>query len=246
MYSSYGASKEAEKVFNGMKWRDIVSWTTMILCYENNNMPNKALETYKMMELEGIVPDEITLAGVLSTCASLGQLDLGMKLHELAKRTGLISYIMVANALIDMYSKCKCIDKALEVFHGIPHKDVISWTSIILGLRLNNQCSEALVFLRHMRQNTRPNSVTLTSLLSACARIGALNCGKEIHAYTLRSGVAHECFLANAILDFYVRRGSMELAWNQFHSQKKRCFCMEYYVYRVCPTGAREEGSQAL
>lgn len=235
MYSSYGAAEEAEKVFNCMEWKDIVSWTTMISCYDSNIMPSKALETYKMMELEGIVPDDVALASVLSACASLGQLDMGIKLHELAKSTRLVSHIIVANALIDMYSKCKSIDKALEVFHNIPNKDLISWTAVISGLRLNNRCLEALIFFRHM--NTRPNSVTLLSLLSACARIGALTCGKEIHAYALKNGVGSEGFLANAVLNLYVRCGKMQLAWNQFNSQKK-----DVSSWNILLTGYAQQG----
>ncbi|KAF2282994.1 hypothetical protein GH714_043056 [Hevea brasiliensis] len=214
-------SWEAEKVFSGMESGDVVSWTAMISGYEDNLLHEKALETYKTMELEGIMPDEITIACVLSACACLGQLDMGVKLHEIADRTGLISYVIVANSLIDMYSKCKCIDKALEVFHGIPDKNVISWTSIIVGLRINNQSFEALTFFQQMKIKLRPNSVTLISVLSACARIGALMCGKEIHAYALKTGVASEGFLPNAILDMYVRCGRMVSALNQFKLQNK-------------------------
>ncbi|KAF2297594.1 hypothetical protein GH714_000095 [Hevea brasiliensis] len=221
MYSSLGYWKEAEKVFSGMESGDVVSWTAMISGYEDNLLHEKALETYKTMELEGIMPDEITIACVLSACACLGQLDMGVKLHEIADRTGLISYVIVANSLIDMYSKCKCIDKALEVFHGIPDKNVISWTSIIVGLRINNQSFEALTFFQQMKIKLRPNSVTLISVLSACARIGALMCGKEIHAYALKTGVASEGFLPNAILDMYVRCGRMVSALNQFKLQNK-------------------------
>ncbi|PNX74473.1 pentatricopeptide repeat-containing protein chloroplastic-like [Trifolium pratense] len=111
--------------------RDVVSWTAMILGYENNLMNKKALETYKEME----VPDEITIADVLSACSCLCDLDTGTNLHEVAKKTGLIFYAIAANALIDMYAKCKCIDKALGVFHSFRYKNIISWTSIILGLQ---------------------------------------------------------------------------------------------------------------
>ncbi|OAY52887.1 pentatricopeptide repeat-containing protein At1g15510, chloroplastic [Manihot esculenta] len=221
MYSSFGYWKEAERVFSGMESRDVVSWTAMISGYEDNFLHVKALETYKTMELEGIMPDEITIACVLSACACLGQLDTGVKLHEIADRTGLISYVIVANSLIDMYSKCKCIDKALEVFHSIPEKNVISWTAIIVGLRINNRSFEALTFFQQMKIKLKPNSVTLISVLSACARIGALMYGKEIHAYALKTGVASEGFLPNAILDMYVRCGRMGPALNQFKLHKK-------------------------
>lgn len=221
MYSSVGHLEEAEKVFSRMECKDVVSWTAMVSGYDNNAHPAKAVKTYKTMELQGIIPDEITVASVLTACACLGHLEMGTKLHELAYKTGLISYVIVANTLIDMYSKCKRIDKALEVFHRIPDKNVISWTSIILGLRTNNRCFEALIYFRQMKLLVKPNSVTLVTVLSACARIGALMCGKEIHAHVLRSGLAFDGFLPNALLDMYVRCGRMRSAWNQFDFNKK-------------------------
>ncbi|KAF5741707.1 pentatricopeptide repeat-containing protein [Tripterygium wilfordii] len=243
MYSSFGNWEVAEKIFTRMEFKDVVSWTTMISGYEDNLLPIKALNTYKMMEVDGIRPDEITIASVLSACASLGELDMGTKLHELAKKTRLISYVIVANALIDMYSKCKCIDKALEVFHQIPVKNVISWTSIIFGLRVNNRCFEALFFFRQMKLTLKPNSITLVSVLSVCARIGALMCGKEIHAHALRMGVALDGFLPNALLDMYVRCGRMQPAWNQFNSQNE-----DVAAWNILLTGyaERRHGARAV
>ncbi|KAK6162560.1 hypothetical protein DH2020_002401 [Rehmannia glutinosa] len=241
MYSGFGRWGDAEKVFMRIECKDVVSWTSMISGYNNNGVADKAVETYKMMELEGIVPDEITIASVLSACASLGLLDIGVKLHESAKRTGLIGYLMVANALIDFYSKCKCIDEALEVFHQIPDKNVVSWTSIILGLRINNRSFESLFYFRQMKLSLNPNDVTLISVLSACARIGALMCGKEIHAHVLRNGLEFDGFLPNALLDMYVRCGRMETAQNQFKTQKQ-----DVASWNILLTGHAQRGQGAL
>lgn len=236
-YSRVGNLIEAEKVFSKIENKDVVSWTTMISGYEDNGLPKRALETYEMMEREKVVPDEITIASVISACASLGLLDMGIKLHELATRMRFKSYVLVANTLIDLYSKCGCIDEALQVFHQIPDKNVISWTSIILGLKINNRSFEALIYFRQMKQDLNPNSVTLVSGLSACARVGALMCGKEIHAYALRSGSGFNGFLPNSILDLYVRCGRMELAWNQFHFQKQ-----DIASWNILLTGHAESG----
>lgn len=221
MYSTLGLWEEAEKLFKRIESKDVVSWTAMISGYENNGLPEEAVETYKKMELTSIIPDEITIASVLSACASLGLLDLGIRLHDLAKSKGLISYVIVGNTLIDFYSKCKLIDKALDVFYQIPDKNVISWTSIILGLRLNNRSFEALIFFRQMKLIMWPNDVTLVSVLGACARIGAVMCGKEVHAHALRTGLGSDGFLPNALLDMYVRCGRMSPAWNLFNEQKQ-------------------------
>ncbi|KAI4329295.1 hypothetical protein L6164_021578 [Bauhinia variegata] len=241
MYSAVGLIEEAEKLFSQTECKDVVSWTAMISGYENSFLPEKSLQTYKMMESEGVLPDEITLASVLSACSCLGHLDMGISLHEVAKQTGLISYIIVANALIDMYSKCKCIDRALEVFHSILDKNIISWTSIIFGLRINNRCFEALIHFRKMMLRLKPNSVTLVSALAACARIGALTCGREIHAHALRTGVGFDGFLPNAILDMYVKCGRMESAWKQFFFGHQ-----DVAAWNIVLTGYAERGKGLL
>ncbi|KAL8256770.1 hypothetical protein R6Q59_028811 [Mikania micrantha] len=220
-YSAIGACDEAEKVFTRIRSKDVVSWTSMISSYVNNKQSEKAIEVYMKMKTENIKPDEITIASVISACASLNLLDLGIELHEFAKTTGLISYAIVANALVDLYSKCKCIDKALEVFKRIPKKNIISWTSIINGLVINNRDLEALIFFRSMKLTLLPNSITLITVLSACAKIGALDAGKEIHAYTIRNGLGFDGFVPNALLDMYVKCGNMKTALNQFNSIEK-------------------------
>lgn len=241
MYSSVGFIKEAEKVFSQIECKDVVSWTAMISGYENSLLAEKALYTYKMMEMDGIMPDEITLASALCACSCLEELDMGVALHVVAKQTGLISYVIVSNTLIDMYSKCKNIDKALEVFHSIRDKNIISWTSIILGLRINNRSFEALFFFKEMMLRLKPNSVTLVSVLSACSRIGALTCGKEIHAHALRTGLGFDGFLPNAILDMYVRCGRMESAWKQFFSGDQ-----DVAAWNILLTGYAECGKGEL
>ncbi|XP_016437518.2 pentatricopeptide repeat-containing protein At1g15510, chloroplastic-like [Nicotiana tabacum] len=241
LYSAIGSWEEAEKIFDRIQCKDVVSWTAMISGYESNGFPEKAVETYKMMELEGVIPDEITIASVLSACTSLGLLEMGVKLHQLAERRGLTAYVIVSNTLVDFYSKCNCIDKALEIFHRIPDKNVISWTSIILGLRINNHSLEALILFSQMKRYQDPNTVTLVSVLSACSRIGALMCGKEIHAYVLRNAMAFHGFLPNALLDFYVRCGRIAPALNLFNMQKK-----DVTAWNILLTGYAQRGQGAL
>ena len=49
-----------------------------------------------------------------------------------------------------MYSKCGLIDKAVDVFNRIPHKDVMSWTAMISGFGVNGQGENALKLFHQM------------------------------------------------------------------------------------------------
>ncbi|XP_026454342.1 pentatricopeptide repeat-containing protein At1g15510, chloroplastic-like [Papaver somniferum] len=238
MHCSVGNLVAAENLFCRMKVRDVVSWTAMICGYEKNEFPNKAVESYKQMVVEGVNPDEITIASVLSACSSLGLLDTGIKLHKLANRARLIQYTIVRNTLIEMYSKCRLVDKALEVFKQIPEKNVISWTNMIFGLRFNNRSLEALKLFRQMKSSLKPNLVTLVAVLSTCASLGALMCGKEIHAHVLRSGLDLDKFLPNSLIDMYVRCGKMGYAWVQFEMYEKK----DVSSWNIMLTGFAERG----
>ncbi|XP_026389779.1 pentatricopeptide repeat-containing protein At1g15510, chloroplastic-like [Papaver somniferum] len=238
MHCSIGSLVEAENLFCRMKVKDVVSWTAIICGYEKNELPNKAVESYKQMVVEGVNPDEITIASVLSACSSLGLLDTGIKLHKLANRTRLIQYTIVRNTLIEMYSKCRLVDKALEVFKQIPEKNVISWTSMIFGLRINNRSLEALTLFRQMKSSLKPNLVTLVAVLSTCANLGALMCGKEIHAHVLRSGLDLVRFLPNSLIDMYVRCGKMDYAWVQFEMYEEK----DVSSWNIMLTGFAERG----
>ncbi|WOK95794.1 hypothetical protein Cni_G04501 [Canna indica] len=222
MYSTFGDLGEAGKIFLRLDHKDVVSWTSMISAYEKNGSPEKAVEVFQQMEENNVTPDEITVSSVLSSCASLGRLDIGTKVHELARKTRLTRCTNVGNALLDMYSKCRSIDKALDVFRRMPEKDVITWSSIISGLRINRRSFEALSFLRQMHVDVQPNSITFIAALSACAAVGALMCGKEIHAQALRSGLGSEGCLPNALLDLYVKCGRIESAWTQFNAHEDK------------------------
>ncbi|KAG0519333.1 hypothetical protein BDA96_09G255300 [Sorghum bicolor] len=216
MYASLGMMGQARTVFSRMDTRDAMSWTAMISGYEKNGFPDKALEVYALMEVNNVSPDDITIASALAACACLGSLDVGVKLHELAESKGFMSYVVVTNALLEMYAKSKRIDKAIEVFKCMPEKDVVSWSSMIAGFCFNHRNFEALYYFRHMLADVKPNSVTFIAALAACAATGALRSGKEIHAHVLRCGIAYEGYLPNALIDLYVKCGQTGYAWAQF------------------------------
>ena len=222
MYFAFGCREEAETIFLRTATRDLVTWTTMISGYEKNGFPDQALETFEQLKSTGMVLDEVAIASALSACASLGRLKTGIRLHRLARINELLSYTTVGNALIAMYAKAGHMEKAVEVFRRMPDKDVISWSSLISGFRSNNRSLEALKFFLQMQNYVKPNIVTFVVALAACSDIGALMCGKEIHAQVIRNGLCFHGFLPNALLDLYVKCGRTEYAQMQFNVHEEK------------------------
>ncbi|KAJ0040984.1 hypothetical protein Pint_27372 [Pistacia integerrima] len=77
MYGKCGRVGCAQLVFDGMRERNMVSWNSLITCYEQNGPASEALEIFVRMMDCGIEWDEVTLASVVSACASLAAIKEG-------------------------------------------------------------------------------------------------------------------------------------------------------------------------
>ncbi len=68
----------------------------------------------------------------------------------------------------------------------------------------------------------RPNSVTFVGLLTACAGLGALEDGRRVHGQIIQRGCELEVFVANSLVDMYVKCGSMDDALKVFNMMPSR------------------------
>ncbi|KAK9290955.1 hypothetical protein L1049_009135 [Liquidambar formosana] len=171
----------ARKLFDEMPHRNVISWNAMIAGYSQNNQPNEALELFHDMVKAGMVPIGSTLVCVLSACAQSGCLDLGQWIHHYYVDENRIQLsVTLANAFIDMYSKCGNIDAAAEVFHKMLERDLVSWNSMIVGYASHGHAEQALVLFKQMtRMKFKPDDITFVGVLSACNHGGLVTEGWE-------------------------------------------------------------------
>ncbi|CAL2255368.1 unnamed protein product [Prunus armeniaca] len=133
MFVSCRELEAARKVFDEGCVRDLVSWNSLINGYVRSGLACEALRIYQEMELEGFKPDEVTMIGVVSSCAQLENLRLGRKFHRLIEENGLSLTVPLANSLMDMYMKCGNIEAAQALFDNMTKKTIVSWTTMIVG-----------------------------------------------------------------------------------------------------------------
>ncbi|XP_057841718.2 pentatricopeptide repeat-containing protein At1g11290, chloroplastic-like [Cryptomeria japonica] len=213
MYAKCGSIDEAFELFDKMPHRDIISWNAMISGYAQNGFDEKALEFFKQMQLAGVKPDPTTFASILPACAKLGDLEQGMDIHQSINDGGILSNVVVVSALVDMYAKCGSIDKARELFDGIPRRDLVSWNALIAGYAQNGFVGKALETFKQMQlAGVKPNSTTFTSILPACAKMGALEQGIDIHQSIVEGGFLSDIIVGNGLVDMYAKCGNVAKA----------------------------------
>uniref|UniRef100_A0A7N0TDW4 Pentatricopeptide repeat-containing protein n=1 Tax=Kalanchoe fedtschenkoi TaxID=63787 RepID=A0A7N0TDW4_KALFE len=180
MYMKCGDLDFAWKVFNDMDEKNVVTWNAMIAGLAQLGEFKEALSVFRRMQKLGLRPDDITLVGVLNSCANSGALELGKWVNAFIDKNGILADGYIGNALVDMYAKCGSIDEALRVFASMKYKDVYSYTSLIVGLAAHGQAEKALqVFAEMPKKVIKPDEVTFVGVLTACSHAGLLQEGQK-------------------------------------------------------------------
>ncbi|KAA8533810.1 hypothetical protein F0562_031327 [Nyssa sinensis] len=107
-YLRGGDPDSALDLFRRMKKRNIITWNSIITGLVQGGRPKEAFEFFHEMQgltHDAVSPDKITIASVLSACASLGVIDHGKWVHSYLKRSGLKCDMVIGTALVDMYGK---------------------------------------------------------------------------------------------------------------------------------------------
>ncbi|XP_071697630.1 pentatricopeptide repeat-containing protein At1g77170, mitochondrial-like [Rutidosis leptorrhynchoides] len=216
VYASCGEMGLCRQVFDEMSQRDVVSWTVMITGYKQCGRFSDALLMFEQMQYAGVAPNHVTMVNALSTCASCGDVNMGVWIHEFIKRETWKLDVILGTALVDMYGKCGRVDDALKVFVNLEDKNVYTWNSLIKGLLTANNIDNVLWWFAKMEQekDIKPDEVTLVVVLSACAYSGLVEIGREIFS-SLANGKYG--FLPNAkhyacFVDLLARSGRLKEA----------------------------------
>lgn len=180
-YAKRGEMESARKLFDEVPKRDVVTWNAMIAGYVLRGSNEQALQMFEEMRGVGEKPDEVTMLSLVSACADLGDLDVGQRIHSSLLEMGYGDMsILLGNSLIDMYAKCGSIERAVEVFWGMKHKDVSTWNSVIGGLAFHGHAEESLNLFKQMRRlKIRPNEITFVGVLVACSHAGKVEEGYQ-------------------------------------------------------------------
>ncbi|TKW41789.1 hypothetical protein SEVIR_1G340800v4 [Setaria viridis] len=209
-----GLVDAAFEVFDGMPEPDKVSWTALIDGCVKNGRHDDAIDCFRAMLLNGVEPDYVTLIAVVSACAEVGALGLGMWVHRLVVRQGLERNVRVANSLIDMYARCGQVELAAQVFRSMRKRTVVSWNSMIVGFAANGRCADAIELFEEMRrQGFKPDAVTLTGVLTACSHAGLTDQGLRYYdLMTTEHGVASRMEHYGCVVDLLGRAGRLDEA----------------------------------
>ncbi|VFQ68129.1 unnamed protein product [Cuscuta campestris] len=178
VYAKMGRPNSALDIFDEMKTHDRVVWNSIIGGFAQNSDGYEALTLYIRMKRAGFPADQSTLTSSLRACTSLALLEVGRQFHVQVLKFH--PDLILHNALLDMYCKCGSVDDANRTFTQMAERDVISWSTMLMGLAQNGFSKEALDLFEEMKSHGRvkPNRITVLGVLFACSHAGMVEEGQ--------------------------------------------------------------------
>ncbi|MCO5565200.1 hypothetical protein L7F22_018873 [Adiantum nelumboides] len=181
LYGKHDNFDDSEMVFNRLHRHEVGTWNAMLCVYAKQGLALPAIELFWRMQEEDVEPDQITMVGILKACSTVGAQGQGLQVHSYIYEIGFEADQFVANALVDMYSKCGSVDDARIVFERLHEKDVITWNALIAGFSQDCDYEQAALCLQKMqRGGWKPDDVTFLCVLSACGHNGLVTEGLTI------------------------------------------------------------------
>ncbi|CAL0320067.1 unnamed protein product [Lupinus luteus] len=212
LYAKCGVLEVANRVFRGLRKRNVFSWAAIIGMQARSCCCEEALLSYVEMQEDGLLPDNFVVPNALKACGVLGWVGFGKGIHGyVVKMNGFNGCVFVASSLVDMYGKCGVLEDAERVFDGMIEKNIISWNSMIVAYAQNGMNKEAISLFRKMRfEGIEPTPVTLTGYFSACANLEAIMEGRQGHGLVVLGGMELDTVLGSSIMNFYSKVGLVE------------------------------------
>ncbi|XP_071691214.1 pentatricopeptide repeat-containing protein At3g21470-like isoform X2 [Rutidosis leptorrhynchoides] len=203
-YMRIGSTEASLCLFNKMPDRTAVSWIEMIAGYAKTGDMKLARCIFDQVPLR--LKNVVTWTVLVDGYASNGQMVDAKDVFEAMPERN----FFVWSSMITGYFKIGDVEGAKAVFDRIEVRNLVNWNALISGYCQNGLCDEALDgFVKMQAYGIEPDEVSFASALSACAQLGSLERGKELHYMIIQRRIKLNQFIINGLVDMYAKCGDL-------------------------------------
>ncbi|KAK6915680.1 Pectinesterase, catalytic [Dillenia turbinata] len=172
----------------------------------------------RMLDEEGET-DVICWNAMIDGYLRFGEVEAAKRLFESMPQRNIGSW----NVMISGLARCGLISEARELFNCMPERDDISWSTMIDACNKEGYFKEALeVFSKMQSEKVVPKRFVLSSVLAACANLGALDQGRWVHSYAKKNFMKLDAVLGTSLVDMYAKCGRLDSAWEVFENMNQK------------------------
>ncbi|PKA63714.1 Pentatricopeptide repeat-containing protein [Apostasia shenzhenica] len=212
MYSKCNAMREAELVFRGIPYCDVVTWNALIGGYMENEEKNEVIRALNHMKEAGVTGNYITFVNALGICCNpYDLLNQGMPLHAHIIFTGLENDDFVKNSLITMYAKCGDFVSSGSIFEKMIIKSLVSWNAMVASKAHYGHGEEAMRLFKDILSSGKElDQFSLSAGVSASASLASSEEGRQLHSLIIKLGFDSDLHVVNATMDMYGKCGKLD------------------------------------
>ncbi|KAF5748976.1 Pentatricopeptide repeat (PPR) superfamily protein [Tripterygium wilfordii] len=120
MYAKCGKINMAQKVFDFMLQRNVVTWNTMLSGLAMHGQGSLVLDMFQRM-IKEVEPDDLTFTAVLSACSHSGLVDQGWHyFYNLQSLYHITPKIEHYACMVDLLGRADCLDEAKALIKRMP------------------------------------------------------------------------------------------------------------------------------
>ncbi|ONK62819.1 uncharacterized protein A4U43_C07F8460 [Asparagus officinalis] len=145
MYSKCGILNYAERVFETMDIKDVVTWTALISAYGMYGQGEKALRAFRSMEETGIIPDHIVFVALMYACSHGGLLEEGkLYFKRMEEDYKIVPRIEHYACMVDLLSRHGQLVEAENFILSMPiEADASIWGALLSSCRVSGETQMA-------------------------------------------------------------------------------------------------------
>ncbi|CAF3890958.1 unnamed protein product [Rotaria sordida] len=211
MLMKFGDVQGAERTFDSIKKKDIITYNAMMKGYVQNEMYEKSLDLVEQMDSN---LNHVTYAILFNACVQLANdraIKIGKKLlHEMSNNYR--NNTVLLNSAIDMLMKFGDVQGAERIFDSIKTKDIVSYGAIMKGYIRNEMYEKSLDLFEQINFNV--DDVTYIIVFNACAQLAndrAIKIGKKL-LHEMPNIHRNNNVLLTSAIDMLMKFGEVENA----------------------------------
>ncbi|KAI5068676.1 hypothetical protein GOP47_0017021 [Adiantum capillus-veneris] len=217
MYAKCWHVDSARQVFCQLRKVDIISWNVIMTGCFQQGLHEETFAYYLQMQKIGIQPNDITFMLALKACTGCSLLVNGKKIHVQIFESCFESALSLLNTLMHMYAKGGYLDSACAVFNRMSRKDTATWNVMIAAYVDEGLASEAFfLFVTMTEKGYKPDELTFSSILKACAHLATIEHGRCIHFQLMNIGLELDVAANCALIEMYMKCGCYSDASRMF------------------------------
>ncbi|XP_073294146.1 pentatricopeptide repeat-containing protein At2g02750 [Primulina huaijiensis] len=215
MYMKFHLLNSAVKLFDEIQEPTLSALNVVISGFSKNGLFGEASRIFKLFSVQNLKIDAVTVATVLSACENV---ENGVQVQCLAIKIGVDMDVYAATSLMVMYLNYGELVYARRLFGLIEDKNVVCYNAFLSGLVHNGVDELVFCVFNELRESLfeKPNSVTMITVLSACANSKKIQFGKQLHGFMRKVELMFDTKVGTGLVDMYSKCGYWQCAYDLF------------------------------